>query len=65
MTAPAQPPESPFKLNRTRFMILLLVALAAILIIGALSGGLEGYQQLRDGARQQQSGTGEQPTTPN
>ena len=41
-------PPSPFTLNRTRIMILILGALALTFIIGAISGGVGNYQQLRD-----------------
>lgn len=64
MTPPAPKPDNPLRLNRSRIVILLLVALAAVSIIGALSGGLEGYQQLREGT-QQQSGTAAEPAPAN
>lgn len=41
-------PPSPFKLNQTRILILVLGALALTFIIGAISGGVSNYQQLRD-----------------
>ncbi len=45
-------PESPFRLNRSRIILLLLVALALVSIVGAIMGGLSGYQELRDAAIQ-------------
>jgi hypothetical protein len=41
-------PPSPTALTRTRIFILILGALAVTLIIGAISGGVGNYQQLRD-----------------
>ena len=55
MTSPAPKNDSPFRLNRSRIMILVLVALALVSIIGALTGGLTGYQQLREGTLEQQA----------
>jgi len=45
-----QPPISPFKLNRTRVFILVLGALAIVMIVGALLGGVSNYQELRESA---------------
>ncbi len=53
--APKPTKDSPFHLNRSRVTLLLLIALALVSIIGALSGGLTGYQQLREGTLEQQA----------
>jgi hypothetical protein len=45
-----QPPQSPFKLNPARITILILGALALIMIIGGIFGGVSNYQQLRESA---------------
>ncbi|MEO6394879.1 MAG: hypothetical protein ABIO40_03110 [Devosia sp.] len=42
------PPPGRFTLNRTRILILLLGALALTMIIGAISGGVSNYQDLRE-----------------
>ncbi|MEQ1899634.1 MAG: hypothetical protein ABL866_02760 [Devosia sp.] len=39
---------NPAALTRTRIFIILLGALAVTMIIGAISGGVGNYQQLRD-----------------
>jgi hypothetical protein len=43
-------PPSPFTLNRTRIIILVLGALAVTFIIGAITGGVGNYQTLREAA---------------
>jgi hypothetical protein len=43
-----QPPKSPFTLNRSRILILVLGALALLFIIGGITGGVSNYQQLRE-----------------
>lgn len=55
MTPPAPKKDSPFRLNRSRITLLLLIALALVSIVGALTGGLTGYQQLREGTLEQQA----------
>jgi hypothetical protein len=40
-------PPSPFKLNQTRILILVLAALALTFIIGSIAG-VPNYQQLRE-----------------
>ncbi|MEQ1771805.1 MAG: hypothetical protein ABL879_18430 [Devosia sp.] len=42
------PPQSPFTLNPTRILILVLGALAVTMIIGAISGGVANYAGLRE-----------------
>ena len=41
------PPNSPFKLNPSRIILLLLGALAITYIVGALMGGVENYDELK------------------
>ncbi|HWA18621.1 MAG TPA: hypothetical protein VG757_06460 [Devosia sp.] len=41
-------PPNPFKLNQTRILILVLGALAVTFILGAITGGVGNYQQLRE-----------------
>lgn len=55
MSTPAPKKDNPFRLNRSRITLLLLIALALVSIIGALSGGLTGYQELREGTLEQQA----------
>ena len=50
-----QPPLSPWKLTPARITLLLLGALALVLIIGAIMGGVGNYQQLRESASPQDS----------
>jgi hypothetical protein len=47
--------DSPFRLNRSRITLLLLIVLALISIVGALTGGLTGYQELREGTLELQA----------
>lgn len=47
-------PLSPWKLNRTRIMIVAMVLLALVTILGAtLGGGLNTYEHLKEGAADQ------------
>jgi hypothetical protein len=46
MSDPA--PLSPFKLTPPRILILVLGALALVMIIGAIAGGVGNYQALRE-----------------
>lgn len=43
-------PIGPFTLTRSRIILLILGALAVVLIIGAISGGVGNYQALRESA---------------
>jgi hypothetical protein len=52
--APKSTKVSPFRLNRSRITLLLLIVLALVSIVGALTGGLTGYQELREGTLEQQ-----------
>lgn len=45
-------PDSPFRLTRSRILLLVLGALLAIYIISAMMGGLGNYQQLKESATQ-------------
>ena len=45
-----QKPLSPFALTQPRIIILALGALALVLIIGAIAGGVGNYQALREAA---------------
>jgi hypothetical protein len=44
----SQPPQSPYALNRTRLLILVFVALALVMIVGGIMGGVGNYQALRE-----------------
>jgi hypothetical protein len=43
-----QKPISPFTLTRPRILILVLGALALVMIVGAIMGGVGNYQELRE-----------------
>jgi hypothetical protein len=45
-----QKPTSPFAMNPARITILVLGALAIVMIVGALLGGVGDYQALREAA---------------
>ncbi|MEP7240742.1 MAG: pilus assembly protein TadG-related protein [Devosia sp.] len=45
-----QPPTSPFAMNPARITLLVLGALALVLIVGAILGGVGNYQALRESA---------------
>ncbi|WP_439601088.1 hypothetical protein [Devosia sp.] len=45
-------PDSPFRLNRQRIVLLLLGALLLTYVISAMLGGLGNYQQLKESAAQ-------------
>ena len=51
MSDSPQPPQSPFKLNRSRIVLLLLGGLLVTIILSTLLGGLGNYQQLREAAQ--------------
>lgn len=54
-TEPPKPPESPFKLNSGRIILLVLGAVLLLYIASALLGGLTNYQQLKEGALEQKA----------
>lgn len=43
--------KPPFKLNRSRIVLLLFGALALLTVLGTLMGSLSGYQALKDVAK--------------
>ena len=54
MSEDPKKPDSPFRLNRSRILLLLLGALLLTYIISAMLGGLGNYQQLKESATQAQ-----------
>lgn len=40
--------KSPFKLNRSRVILLLFGVLALVTVLGALMGSLRGYNEVRE-----------------
>ena len=50
MTDDPKKPQSPWALNSSRIVLLILGALLAVYIASTLLGGLGNYQQLRDAA---------------
>jgi hypothetical protein len=44
----AEPPISPFKLTPPRIILLVLGALAVVLIVGSLMGGVGNYERLKE-----------------
>jgi hypothetical protein len=54
-TEPPKPPESPFKLNRSRIILLVLGALLLTYVIAAFSGSLSNYQLVKEGAQDQKA----------
>ena len=48
MSEDPKKPDSPFKLNRSRIVLLLLGALLLTYIVSAMLGGLGNYQQLKE-----------------
>lgn len=62
MTDP-QKPNSPWRLNSGRVVLLILGALLLTYILSALLGGLGNYQQLKD-ASQDAKAAAEAPATP-
>lgn len=42
------PDDNPFKLNRSRVIILIFAALALITALASIAGGLAGYQQVKE-----------------
>lgn len=51
MSEEPKKPDSPFRLNRTRIMLLVLGAILLVYIVSAMMGGLDNYQQLKDAAK--------------
>lgn len=47
---PDTPPESPFKLNRTRIFLLAMGILVVLITISMMMGGLTSYQSLKEAA---------------
>ncbi|MDF2983937.1 MAG: hypothetical protein K0Q69_3709 [Devosia sp.] len=52
MSEDPKKPDSPFRLNRSRILLLLLGALLLTYIISAMLGGLGNYQMLKESATQ-------------
>jgi hypothetical protein len=50
-TEPPKPPDSPFKLNSSRIVLLALGAILLAYIISAFMGGLTNYEQLKEAAQ--------------
>lgn len=65
-TEPPKPPESPWRLNGSRVVLLILGVLMLAYIIAAFSGSLSNYQQVKEGAQDQkaQPATEAVPATP-
>lgn len=59
-TEPPKPPDSPWRLNTSRIVLLVLGVLILLILISSLMGGMTNYQQLREGAQEQKA----QPTAP-
>jgi hypothetical protein len=57
MSEDPKKPDSPFRLNRQRIVLLLLGALLLTYIVSAMLGGLGNYQQLKESATQPASET--------
>ncbi|MBD8066947.1 hypothetical protein IC608_15855 [Devosia sp. PTR5] len=47
---PDTPPESPFKLNRTRIFLLAMGILVVLITMSMMMGGLTSYQSLKEAA---------------
>ncbi|OEO29605.1 hypothetical protein VW23_024810 [Devosia insulae DS-56] len=52
MSEDPKKPDSPFRLNRSRILLLLFGALLLTYIISAMLGGLGNYQMLKESATQ-------------
>jgi hypothetical protein len=50
-TEPPKPPDSPWRLNGSRVVLLILGALLLIYVIAAFSGSLSNYQQVKEGVQ--------------
>lgn len=58
---PPKTPDSPWRLNPARVILLVLGVLMLAIILSTLMGGLDNYQQLREGAQEQRA---TQPANP-
>jgi len=54
-TEPPKPPDSPWRLNGSRIVLLILGVLMLAYIIAAFSGSLSNYQQVKEGAQDQKA----------
>ena len=52
-------PQSPWRLNSSRVLLLVLGGLLLIYLASALLGGLTNYQELKEGAKAQQQAPAE------
>jgi len=59
-TEPPKPPDSPWRLNPARIVLLVLGVVLVLILISSLMGGMTNYQQLKEGAQEQQA----QPIAP-
>lgn len=50
-TEPPKPPDSPWRLNPARIVLLVIGALLLAYIVAALSGSLTNYQLVKEGAQ--------------
>ena len=50
-TEPPKPPDSPFKLNSARIVLLILGAILLVYIASAFFNGLGNYEQLKEAAQ--------------
>ncbi len=53
MTNDPDKPKSPWQLNSSRVVLLVLGVLLVLIMASTLLGGLNNYQQLREGAKEQ------------
>jgi cytochrome c-type biogenesis protein CcmH/NrfG len=63
-TEPPKKPDSPFRLNTGRIVLLALGVLMLIYIIGAFSGSLTNYQMVKEGAQDQKDAQQAAPAEP-
>lgn len=54
-TEPPKAPDSPWRLNQSRIVLLVLGAVLVLILISSLMGGMTDYQQLKEGAQQQKA----------
>ncbi len=52
-----EPENSPFKLNRSRLVILGMGLLVLLIALSSAMGGMSGYQALKEAAAAQREGT--------
>ena len=64
MTDDPNKPQSPWKLNSSRVVLLILGVLILIYVASALLGGLGNYQQLKEAAQGAKSVEAPSTTTP-